>query len=321
MPIVVLALFFLFFSPTIILCYISNIIDDILSVKQETRGPSSLSLGSSADLNQKEVWRSDASEDKKDWRRITPEPDSGRRWREEERETGLLGRRDRRKMDRRVDNAPGREATDNRSLPATDRWHDVSSRNSGHETRRDSKWSLRWGPDDKEKDSRVEKRTDAEKEESQIESQSFVSNSRAVPERDSDSRDKWRPRHRMEGNPAGSGYRAAPGFGLERGRVEGSNVGFTVGRGRSGASIGRPPSAGPIGAAQYDKNGKSNLSAETFVYPRGKLLDIYRMQKLESSFALLPDNLEELPPITQLDAVEPLAFVAPDAEQEVRLTN
>ncbi|XP_057777016.1 protein ESSENTIAL FOR POTEXVIRUS ACCUMULATION 1-like isoform X2 [Salvia miltiorrhiza] len=282
--------------------------------KMEARGPSSLSLGTSADLNQKEVWRSDAPEDKKDWRRIAPEPDSGRRWREEERETGLLGRRDRRKVDRRADNAPGREPTDNRSLPATDRWHDANNRSAGHETRRDSKWSLRWGPDDKEKDSRVEKRTDVEKEESQNESQSFVSNSRLGPERETDSRDKWRPRHRMEGNPAGSGQRSAPGFGPERGRVDGSNVGFTVGRGRSSASIGRPSSASPIGAAQCDKDGK-------FVYPRGKLLDIYRKQKLESSLDLMPANFEEVPPITQLETVEPLAFVAPDTEQEAVLSD
>ncbi|KAG6426704.1 hypothetical protein SASPL_110931 [Salvia splendens] len=285
-------------------------------LKMEARGPSSLSLGSSADLNQKEVWRSDAPEDKKDWRRIAPEPDSGRRWREEERETGLLGvgRRERRKIDRRTDIAPGREPTDNRSLPATDRWHEANNRSAGHETRRDSKWSLRWGPDDKEKDSRVEKRTDMDKEESQNENQSFVSNSRSGPERETDSRDKWRPRHRMEGNPAGSGQRSAPGFGPERGRVDGSNVGFTVGRGRSSASTGRPSSASPIGAAQYDKNGE-------FVYPRGKLLDIYRRQKLETSLALVPDNFEEVPPISQSEAVEPLAFVAPDAEEEAVLSD
>ncbi|KAL1565327.1 hypothetical protein AAHA92_07560 [Salvia divinorum] len=283
--------------------------------KMETRGPSSLSLGTSADLNQKEVWRSDVPEEKKDWRKIAPEPDSARRWREEERETGVFGRRDRRKMDRRVDNAPAREPTENRSLAATDRWHDVNNRSAGHETRRDSKWSLRWGPDDKEKDSRGDKRTDVEKEESQNESQSpFVSNSRSGPERETDSRDKWRPRHRMEGNLAGSGQRSAPGFGPERGRVDGSNVGFTVGRGRSSASIGRPSSASPIGAGQCDKNGK-------FVYPRGKLLDIYRKQKLESSLALVADTFEEVTPITQLEAAEPLAFVAPDAEQEAVLSD
>ncbi|XP_042063770.1 protein ESSENTIAL FOR POTEXVIRUS ACCUMULATION 1-like [Salvia splendens] len=282
--------------------------------KMEARGPSSLSLGTSADLNQKEVWRSDVPEEKKDWRKIAPEPDSARRWREEERETGTFGRKDRRKMDRRVDNALAREPNENRSLPATDRWHDVNNRSAGNETRRDSKWSLRWGPDDKEKDSRGDKRTDMEKEESHNESQSFVSNSRSGPERDTDSRDKWRPRHRMEGNPAGSGQRSAPGFGPERGRVDGSNVGFTVGRGRSSASIGRPSSSSPIGAAQCDKNGK-------FVYPRGKLLDIYRKQTLESSLAPVPDTFEEVPPITQLEAAEPLAFVTPDSEQEAVLSD
>ncbi|KAL6570873.1 hypothetical protein OROGR_000423 [Orobanche gracilis] len=292
---------------------------------ETTRGPSSPSLGSSADLNQKEVWRADAPEEKKDWRKVAPEPDSGRRWREEERETGLLGRRDRRKMDRRVDNVPSRESTDNRSVPATDRWHDVSGRNSGHETRRDSKWSLRWGPDDKEKETRGERRTEIEKEESQTESQSCVSNNRSVPERDLDSREKWRPRHRMDGNPGGSGYRVAPGFGIEKGRVEGSNVGFTLGRGRSSFFIVKPPSTGPIGAPEYNKSGNvlgiPSISVEKFVYPRGKLLDIYRKQTLDSSLAHMPGNLEEVPPITQLDAVEPLAFVAPDAEQEVILSD
>ncbi|XP_022878160.1 uncharacterized protein LOC111396098 isoform X1 [Olea europaea var. sylvestris] len=292
--------------------------------KMETRGPSSLSL-SSNDLNQKEGWRSDAPEDKKDLRKTALEADSGRRWREEERETGLLGRKDRRKIDRRVDTS-GRETVENRVLPAPERWLDASNRNSSHETRRDSKWSSRWGPDDKEKETRIEKRVDVEKEDAHYESQSLMSSSRSVSERDGDSRDKWRPRHRMEGNSGGSGYhRAAPGFGPERARFEGSNVGFTVGRGRSTASIVKPPSEGPIGAAQYVKGGsvpgKASLSVGKFFYPRGKLLDIYRTQKLDPSFTNMPDNLEELPQLTQVTAVEPLAFVAPQAEEEAILND
>ncbi|CAA2995109.1 uncharacterized protein LOC111375922 isoform X1 [Olea europaea subsp. europaea] len=292
--------------------------------KMESRGPSSLSL-SSPDVNQKEGWRSDAPEDKKDWRKIAPEADSGRRWREEERETGLLGRRDRRKMDRRID-ASGRETVENRVLPAPERWLDASSRNSSLETRRDSKWSSRWGPDDKEKESRIEKRGDVEKEDAQNENQSIMSSSRSVSERDGDSRDKWRPRHRMEVNSGGFGsHRAAPGFGLERGKLEGSNVGFTVGRGRSTVYIAKPPSVGPIGTAQYDEDGsvpgKISLSVGKFCYPRGKLLDIYRMQKLAPSFANMPDYLEEIPQLTQLTAVEPLAFVAPLAKEEAILND
>lgn len=266
----------------------------------------------------------DGSEDKKDWRRVAAENESSRRWREEERETGILGaRRDRRKLDRRVDNVSIRETMDNRTLPSSDRWHDGINRNSGHEGRRDSKWSCRWGPEDKEKESRTEKRTDVdkEKEDSHTDSQSSMSSNRSASERDSDSHDKWRPRHRMEVHSAGStSYRAAPGFGLERGRVEGSNAGFAVGRGRSNA-IGRSSSAGIISAARSCKVGsvigKPNLTADTFCYPRAKLLDIYRRQKLDPSFATMPHEMEESQPITQVGFIEPLAFVAPDAEEEV----
>ncbi|CAK9171921.1 unnamed protein product [Ilex paraguariensis] len=289
--------------------------------KTEMRALSSMSLGNAADINQKEGSRSEGPDDKKDFRKIITETESGRRWREEERETGLLGRRDRRKMERRVDSVSGREPTENISLPTSDRWHDISNRSSGLEARRDIKWSSRWGPQDKEKETRTEKRTDVEKEDIHYDNQSFVGSSRAVTERDSDSRDKWRPRHRMGGNSVGPGsFRTAPGFGLERGRVESSNVGFTLGRGRSSV---RPPFSGPIGASHFDKNesvlGKPSLLPDTFIYPRGKLLDIYRMQKLDPSFVNIPDNLEEVPDVTCLTIIEPLAFVSPDIEEEAVL--
>ncbi|KZV57114.1 hypothetical protein F511_05988 [Dorcoceras hygrometricum] len=290
-------------------------------LKMETRGANTSTLGQPVDLNQKDAWRPDATEEKKDWIRIAPEPDSGGRWREEERETGLLGRRDRRKMERRVDNVSGREISDNRALPIIDRWHDVSSRNTGHETRHDGKWSSRWGPDEKEKDAKVDKKTNVKKEESQSDSQSVVSHARSIPERDSEPRDKWRPRHRMEGIPGGSSsYRSAPGFGLERGRVEGSTVGFAVGRGRASATAVKPPSVGVIGAAHYDEtgivSGKHNLTVGTFWYPRAKLLDIYRRLNVEDYLDNMPDNLEEVTHITQSTAIEPLAFLAPNEEEE-----
>ncbi|XP_055810599.1 protein ESSENTIAL FOR POTEXVIRUS ACCUMULATION 1-like isoform X2 [Solanum dulcamara] len=272
--------------------------------KMEMRPPSSLSLGSSVDSSQREVWRTDVPEDKKDWRRMTMDTESGRRWREEERETGLLGRRERRKTDRRAE-------------------HDVNNRNSGLDTRRDSKWSSRWGPDDKEKENRSEKRIDIDKEDVNNDGQTFVAN-RTVSERESDSRDKWRPRYRMEGNSAvPSSYRAAPGFGQERGKVEGSNVGFNLGRGRSTGTIVRPSSGGAIGASPFENSvtGKSRISTGIFCYPRGKTLDIYRMQKLGSSLCSMPENMEEAPPVTQVIAIEPLAFVVPDAEEEAVLND
>lgn len=294
---------------------------------KEIRIPNSATLGNSTDPNQKEGWRLDTSEDKKDWRKIAPDTESIRRWREEERETGLLGvRRNLRKVDRRVDTVSTRESVDSRALPTSERWHDGSNRNSVHEMRRDSKWSSRWGPEEREKESRIEKRPDVDKEDAHSDNQSLVGNNRLAAERDSDSRDKWRPRHRMELHSGGpTSYRAAPGFGNERARVEGSHLGFSVGRGRStvlgSAPVSRSSSAGPIGSTQFEKNGnmtgKLNPLGDTLCYPRGKLLDIYRRNKLDPSFAAMPENMEETPHIMLMDFIEPLAFVAPDAEEEV----
>ncbi|XP_039162475.1 protein ESSENTIAL FOR POTEXVIRUS ACCUMULATION 1 isoform X3 [Eucalyptus grandis] len=290
--------------------------------KMEMRAPSSVSVGNAGDPTQKENWRLEGTDDKKDWRRAVTDNESGRRWREEERETGLLGgRRDRRKPDRRVDNVPVREANEGRTVAASEKWIDGNTRTAGHETRRDSKWSSRWGPEDKDKESRNEKRADAEKEEGHLDNAPLLGSNRGAPERESESRDKWRPRHRMEVHSSISApYRAAPGFGIERGRVEGSHTGFTVGRGRS-STMGR--SSGTIGAAHSDKSesipGKPILLTDSFCYPRAKLLDIYRKQKVEQSFTSMPDDMEELAPIAQADVAEPLAFLTPDAEEEATL--
>ncbi|KAI9083986.1 hypothetical protein K1719_033982 [Acacia pycnantha] len=270
----------------------------------------------------KDSWRLDGSQDKKDWRRTVPDVDISRRWREEERETSLLGRRERRKEDRRSEIT---SIPDNRAL-SSDRWHD--SRGSGHESRRENKWSSRWGPEDKEKDSRSDKRNDVEKEDAYVEKQSSGVINRAGSERDSESRDKWRPRHRMEAQ-AGTvaPYRAAPGFGLEKGRTEASNVRFAPGRGRANINgnlqIGRPILGSTSGSALMDKNkvilGKPSLNSDSYSYPRGKLLDMYRKQKVDLMVDTMPAGMEHTPTVTQLGCVEPLAFVAPASEEEAVL--
>ncbi|WKA04122.1 hypothetical protein VitviT2T_022182 [Vitis vinifera] len=287
----------------------------------EMRAPNPIPHGNSTDPNQKDGWRLDGSQDKKDWRRTAADIESSRRWREEERETGLLGRRDRRKEERRADVIPTRETAESRALTSSDRWHD-NNRSSVHEPRRDNKWSSRWGPEDKEKDSRTEKRTDVEKEDPHVDKQSFSAN-RTAAERDNDSRDKWRPRHRMEVHVGGSAtYRSAPGFGLERGRVEGSNVRFAPGRGKPNASgllqIGRPLSAGSSGFVPGDKN-DNVFGKSAYCYPRGKLLDIYRKQNTVPAFDTIPVEMEQVPSITQVDSIGPLAFVAPDSDEEAVL--
>ncbi|KAF3543751.1 hypothetical protein DY000_02008701 [Brassica cretica] len=181
--------------------------------------------------------------------------------------------------------------------------------------RRDNKWSSRWGPDDKEKekDAKVGYNTKDNKEEVQIETQSVLGSSL----RDSDTRDKWRPRHRMEqlqsGGPAS--YRAAPGFGLDKGRSEGRsegpNIGFTVGRGRA-----RGTWSAFFGAGGFLRNESvPGKPAPTCRYVRGKLLDLYRNQKPDR----MPIDMEDVDSVTQVALIEPLAFITPAVEEEESL--
>ncbi|URD94718.1 GYF domain, partial [Musa troglodytarum] len=290
---------------------------------KDTRSPSLAPSVTLPDSVQNDMRRLDGSMEKKEWRRNANDLESNRRWRDEERETGLLGRRewkkegDReteyRKSDHHPDNISMREAPDLRTLSSSDWLHEVSNRSAGNESRRDSKWSSRWGPEDKDKEPRKEKKVDVDKEGSHAEKQSFIANLR--PLSGSDSHDKWRPRHRQEIHSSGSSVlRAAPGFGLERDRVEGPPVPFASGRGRSNSvtvlQFGRPSAAGPIGAAPINK--------EQFWYSRGKLLDIYRNQKM-SVVDAIPDGFEEVPLVTGSSSLTPLAFVAPDVDEEVLL--
>ncbi|KAK9038197.1 hypothetical protein V6N11_023081 [Hibiscus sabdariffa] len=276
----------------------------------DKRSTKRLSHGACGDTNLKNSWRLDGPQDKKDWKR--PELENGGRWREEERETNLLGRRDHRKEDRFSDITSTRDVTENRTFSSSERWHDVSSRGSGLESQRDYKQSSRWGPENKEKESRNEKRTNAEKENSPADKHAFGG--------ERDSHDKWRPRHHLEAQEVGSAsYRSAQGFGSNRGRVEGSNVRFSAGRGRSNANgslqIGRLQPASVIGSLPVERSKSYNA----YCYPRGKLLDIYRKNMTAPHFDTLPDSMVHLSPITQEVTVEPLALVPPGAEEEAVL--
>ncbi|ESQ34142.1 hypothetical protein EUTSA_v10006550mg [Eutrema salsugineum] len=294
--------------------------------KMDVRSPTPVPMGNPSDPNLKDAWRLDAPEDKKDWKKIVPENETSRRWREEERETGLLSARkgDRRKSERRIDNVSSRETGDSKTFASSDRWNDVNSRAAVHETRRDNKWSSRWGPEDKDKETRSEKvDNNKDKEEPHMESQSAVGSVRATSERDSEPRDKWRPRHRMEPQSGGpNSYRAAPGFGLDKGRTEGPHLGFTVGRGRASVT-GRGSSTTLIGAGAFLRSegipGKQSPAASMYQYPRAKLLDLYRKQKPDPSLGRVPIEMEEVASITQVALIEPLAFIAPDAEEEACL--
>ncbi|KAJ7514721.1 hypothetical protein O6H91_23G056500 [Diphasiastrum complanatum] len=306
-----------------------------------------------SDVSNREHWRSDGardSEKKKEWWRT--ESESGRRdhWREEERESGSIPRRDRwkegerdltdtRRDDRWPETPSAREPAEMRRS-SSDRWADTGNRDLNFEARRDAKWSTRWGPEDKEKESRREKWSDPEKE-----GDNYRSRHPATPSSGKDAdhetdvaRDRvWRPpslasRGRPEVTLLGSTPpKFAPGFGVGRGRGEGP-VGFALGRGRanltgSGLLHGPPVSrlTGVIGAVPaLDKVDASpgrttTLQNGMFRYPRAKLLDIYRKGSLASSFTNLPDGFTEIQQLTEAEPLVPLALITPDLDEEAVL--
>ncbi|XP_073013354.1 uncharacterized protein [Typha latifolia] len=290
-----------------------------------------LPRGTSFDCHQKDNLALDGSLGMKDGRQIGPDVENNHSWHEEERETNLLSRRDRRKEGDRengycknehcFDSAPVKEMTDSRNL-SFEQWLDANNCIVGNESRWDSKWSSRWGPEGKEKDTRIDRKLDADREDTTDEKQYIPGSNRTASE--SDSRDKWRPRHRQEVPSCGSSvYHSAPGYGLQGGRGEGANVGFAPGRGRSNvletSVFKRSSRSHPIGAAYGHE--KSSLSAETFCYPRAKLLDVYRKNQALSSFDSTPEGFEEVPPITISSSIAPLAFTTPDADEEDILEN
>lgn len=272
---------------------------------KEPRTPNSFSQSGITDTNLKEQWRGEGSLDKKDWRRTAPESDGGRRWREEERENTAVARRDRRKegereietrkADRRSENTSQREVADNKHPNSTDRWQDTTSRDPGHEARRDRKWSPAWGPENNEKDVRREKRSEVDKEDGSLDRQPSFSNSRLAADRDSEksATDKWRPSRLRE-----------------KLRVQKDGVGFLAGRGRGSGLTNNVSMRTPIGA--------SNIT-NAFRYPRAKLLDIYRDCGSISSLRGVADGFVEVSGVTCSEHVEPLAFVSPSPEEQAVL--
>ncbi|CAK9868976.1 unnamed protein product [Sphagnum jensenii] len=305
----------------------------------------------------------------RDWRRtisLERDFDGNRRegWCEEERENNSLGpRRDRWKEgeraveqissplqnrrginERRAENnmAAGREPGEPLRRAPADRWADTNSREANFDNRRDSKWSTRWGPEDKERELRGPRDVhDKEVVDTGGHHQRHVttiSSSRDYErDRDRDMREldsgargdrAWRShslasRGRGEGPPSGATPpKMAPGFGIGRGRGDPTGLGFSVGRGRANFTgiLQGPPLSSPIGASSLlDKWNGGGDDNNAFQYPRAKLLDIYRKVGALSSFAKYPDGFIEVQLLTQSKVSEPLAFITPDMEEEVVL--
>lgn len=255
----------------------------------------------------------DENHDKKE-QRVGLETETSCRWREEERDTGLHGRRDHKKYDGRAGNTSNKETADGR-------WIKDGNCTGGLETLRGGKWTSRWDPENKENYSRTRNKICTEKGDSVSDKQSFAANAC-----DNDSGAKWRPRHRVESQSSRSSNRTVQGNDTGGRFVGSSTVRYSLGRGRSITSGSSPlgrPSLTLVTGLPIDKNThiyeKANLGSDTFRYPRGKLLDIYRKQRLVPSFDDMPKGMENAMAVAQSTSNEPLAFIAPNAEEEVSI--
>jgi hypothetical protein len=262
-----------------------------------------------------------------------------------------------------------------RRVSPSERWAavDTNSREPNYDSRRDSKWSTRWGPEDKDSSREVVRGPRDGGHDKEVLADgggggggggyhhqhhhvtTLNSSSSRDYERDRDREldsgaraDRaWRSpslasRGRGGGGGGGGGGEAlpppsgttppkmAPGFGIGRGRGDPTGLGFAIGRGRAnftGSGILQgPPLSSPIsGSASaisslLDKwNGRgSRDDSNAFHYPRTKLLDIYRKVGILPSFKKYPEGFIAVQLLTQEKVSEPLAFITPDMEEEVR---
>lgn len=280
----------------------------------------------------KDVWRSALveAERRENWRDEERDNTNIRRdrWREGDKDLG-----DHRRSDRWADNATmGRSPGEIRRLPS-DRWNDTGNREPTYDARRESKWDTRWGREEKDMDNRREKWLESSKDgEGQREKiPSVITDNVKDPERESEHYPRpWRSNSLQSRGRGEVPYlsvptpnKQAPGFSVGRGRGDGVSPGFSAGRGRgifSGSSlISNPSNYSSLGAPseRWDTNLGNSSSLK---YYRAKLLDIYRKCGMKQhTFARLPDGFCEIPLLTQVEALEPLALYVPSQEEEAVL--
>ncbi|KAG9440962.1 hypothetical protein H6P81_021127 [Aristolochia fimbriata] len=257
------------------------------------------------------------------------------RWRDEERDTNSGVRRDRwrgegekevggdanRKMDRWVDNSLSRHAGEARR-PMPDRWSDSGNRESSYEQRRESKWNTRWGPDDKESESWREKWLESGKDGEGLRDKVMAPSVNHGKDTDKEADHHTRPWRSNISQSRGRGGDPPHHQSVASNKQP---TMFSYGRGR-GESVG-PIFSGSRGRGNYQNSGHPYMVGtaveklegsygdySTLKYSRTKLLDVYRMIDMETYKKPL-ESFVEVPSLTQVDPLEPLALFAPSPEE------
>ncbi|THU74620.1 hypothetical protein C4D60_Mb04t35300 [Musa balbisiana] len=278
------------------------------------------------------------------FRPILHDSDSGRRdnWHDEERETNSAIRRDRwregdkepgdaRRMERWSENT-SKHFGDARRAPS-ERWNDSGNKES--DQRRESKWNTRWGPGDKESDSRREKWLDSSKggngtSEKGAPVPYLISHGKDINNHGKETEDdlssrSWRSNYLLGRGRGDSSHqfqmpvKQPNTFGYSRVRTENGISSVPTSRGRFNPIMSSTNSDAPrfqhLGLS-HDKPDGTSGDLSTLRYTRMKLLDIYRTTDVQSLRLSIGDFIE-VPSLTQVEPLEPLAFFAPTPDESV----
>ncbi|KAA8528636.1 hypothetical protein F0562_035991 [Nyssa sinensis] len=267
--------------------------------------------------------------------------DSGRRdrWRDEERDTNSSIRRDRwrdgdkelgdtRKVDRWMDNTSARHFGEARRAPS-ERWTDLSNKETNYDQRRESKWNTRWGPDDKETDGLREKWIDSNRDaDMPLDKGLSHLTHHGKDEREGDHYRPWRSNSSLNRGRAEPSHhqtltqsKQVSTFAYGRGRGENSLPTFSHGRGRvgsGGSSVNSTPIHSQSIETVSEKGESGHGEPSPLRYSRTKLLDVCRMTDMRSCQKLLGGVLQ-VPSLTHEEPLEPLAFCAPAPDELVIL--
>lgn len=262
-----------------------------------------------------------------------PDAEGGRqnRWRDEERETNSAVRRDRwrdgdkdkdltdTRRERRSENS-SRFSGEVRRAPS-DRWNELPNRDNNFDHRRESKWNSRWGPDDKETDGWREKRTDSGRDvEGPRDNGIPPQVNSGKDEKDGENYSRpWRPTSsvaRGRGDSSFSQSKQGQPFGYWRGRGENGSSTFSAGRGKFNSSVGSTSAFSSNVMGVLPEISSGDYGDSSLRYSRMKLLDIYRMMDIKNYKKPL-DGFIEVPSLTQMELLEPLAISTPCPEELV----
>ncbi|OAY73813.1 PERQ amino acid-rich with GYF domain-containing protein 2 [Ananas comosus] len=245
------------------------------------------------------------------------------RWRDEEREPNSAIRRERwrdvDKVERWSDNSSRHSGESRRAM-----WSDSGNKEGNYDQRRENKWNTRWGPDDKEPESWREKWADP----SHLSSHGKDTNN--LHEKDTDREDHYSRQRRSNYSvsrgrgdpvypPSQTPQKPSTVFGYGRGRTENESPVTISARGKLNSnSTVNSGSSRPFHLGSALDKSDSAPGNPCVKYSRMKLLDVYRVTDLKKVRANL-DGFIEVPPLTELEPLEPLALSAPTSEESVIL--